>query len=182
MSPARLVQLRLATQQISAPAFATPAEVVGWLGAIQAQDYQGALWAVGLRLANAREGDVERALADRTIVRTWPMRGTLHFIASADARWVLDLLAPKVIGRAARRFHELELDGATIARARRVLAKRLEGGKAVTRPAVYRTLEGAGISTAGQRGIHILWRLALDRFLCFGPRDAKQQTFVLFDE
>jgi hypothetical protein len=181
MSPAHLVPMRLAAQRISSTTFERPSEAVAWLGAIQAQDYQGSLWAVGLRLAGARAGHIEQALADRSIVRTWPMRGTLHFIAAADARWVIDLLAPKVVARAKRRFHELGLDGSTIARARRVLAKRLVGGKAVARPAVYAALEGARISTAGQRGIHILWRLAQECFLCFGPREAKQHTFALFD-
>ena len=57
-----------------------PSQVVGWFGAMQAQNYQGALWAIGLRTAGADRAEVERALADRTIVRTWPMRGTLHII------------------------------------------------------------------------------------------------------
>jgi hypothetical protein len=182
MSPAQAVQLRLFAQRISATTFTKPAEVVAWLGAMQAQDYLGALWAVGLRLGGARESDIECALADRSIVRSWPMRGTLHFIAAADARWVIDLLAPKMIARASRRFRELGLDASTFTRARRVLSKRLDGEKAVTRAAVYQALERAKISTAGQRGIHILWRLAHECFLCFGPRDGKQHTFVLFDQ
>jgi hypothetical protein len=182
MGPAQAVKLRLFAQRISATTFRRPAEVVAWLGAMQAQDYLGALWAVGLRLEAARESDIERALADRTIVRTWPMRGTLHFIAAADARWVIDLLAPKIISRASRRFRELGLDETTFARARRVLSKRLDGGTGVTRSAVYEALERGKISTAGQRGIHILWRLAQECFLCFGPREGKQHTFVLFDQ
>jgi hypothetical protein len=181
MSPADIVKLRLDAQRISATTFTRPAEVVAWLGAVQAQDYLGALWAVGLRLTRACEQDIERALADRSIVRTWPMRGTLHFVAAADARWMLDLLAPKVVTGAAGRFRALDLDDATIARARRVLAKRLQGAP-LTRPAVYDVLERAKISTVGQRGIHILWRLAHECLLCFGPREGKQQTFVLFDE
>jgi hypothetical protein len=181
MKPAELARLRLETQRISATTFTDPAEVVAWLGAVQAQDYLGALWAVGLRLARAREQDVERALADRRIVRTWPMRGTLHFVAAADARWLVDLLGPRAIAGAAGRFRALELDDATVARARRVLAKRLEAGTPITRGAAYDQLERAKISTAGQRGIHILWRLAHERLICFGPREGKQQTFVLFD-
>jgi len=181
MSPADIVKLRLDAQRISATTFTRPAEVVAWLGAVQAQDYLGALWAVGLRLTRAREQDIERALADRSIVRSCPMRGTLHFVAAADARWMLDLLAPKVVTGAAGRFRALDIDDTTIARARRVLAKRLQGAP-LTRPAVYDVLERAKISTVGQRGIHILWRLAHECVLCFGPREGKQQTFVLFDE
>jgi hypothetical protein len=182
MSPADVVKLRLDAQRISATTFTRPAEVVAWLGAVQAQDYLGALWAVGLRLIRACEKDIEGALADRSIVRTWPMRGTLHFVAAADARWMVELLAPKMVAGAAGRFRALGLDDATFARARSVLVKRLEGGTPLVRAAVYEALERAKISAAGQRGIHILWRLAHESLLCFGPREGKQQTFVLFDE
>jgi len=171
----------MAAQRISATTFVRPVEAIAWLGAVQAQDYLGALWAVGLRLAGAREADVEAALADGSIVRTWPMRGTLHFVAAADARWILDLLAPKSVAGAAGRFRALGLDDETFARARRALAVRLEREGRLARPAVYDVLERAKVSTEGQRGIHILWRLAQEKFLCFGPREGKQQTFVLFD-
>ena len=162
--------------------FTRPSEIVSWLGAVQAQDYLGALWAVGLRLVGASEPDVERALAERSIVRTWPLRGTLHFVAASDARWMLELLGQRVVARAAGRFRALGLDEATFARARGVLVKGLEGGRRVTRPVAYEMLERAKISVAGQRGIHILWRLAHEIVLCFGPREGKQHTFVLADE
>jgi hypothetical protein len=177
-----VAQLRLDAQRVSATTFERPAEVVGWLGAVQAQDYLGALWAVGLRMTQAREADVERALIEGSLIRTWPMRGTLHFVRPADARWMLELLGPKAVAGAAGRFRALGLDGATLTRARRVLVKRLEKEGRLTRPNVYETLERAGISPADQRGIHVLWNLAHDRVLCFGPRQGKQQTFVLFDE
>jgi hypothetical protein len=61
---------------------ATPHAVVAHFGAMQAQDYLGALWAVGARMGTALETEVEEALAQRTIVRCWPMRGTLHFVAA----------------------------------------------------------------------------------------------------
>jgi hypothetical protein len=172
---------RLYRQHIASSAFARPAEAVAWLGALQAQDYLGALWAVGLRLASAREADVEAALADGSMVRTWPLRGTLHLVAATDARWILELLGARAITSAAGRFLQLGLDDATFARARRVLGSRLERDGRLTRAAAYEALERAKVSTAGQRGMHILWRLAHERLLCFGPREGKQQTFVLFD-
>src|SRR5262249_29365815 len=91
-----IARLRLHNQHIATATSERPGDVVAWLGAVQAQDYLGALWAVGLRMRNAVEADIERALADRTIIRTWPMRGTLHFVAAADIRWMLELLAPRV--------------------------------------------------------------------------------------
>lgn len=173
---------RLRNQRIAGPRFDRPGDVVAWMGAMQAQDYLGALWAVGLRTKSAREDAVEKAIADRQIVRTWPMRGTLHFVAPADIRWMLALLTPRVIAGQRGRHRQLELDQATFDRSRGLLTRALEGGRQLTRDAAYETLEAAGVSTAGQRGIHILAHLAQDGLLCFAARQGKQQTFALLEE
>ena len=182
MTPAEVAALRLRAQGLAGTPPAEPREVVARLGAVQAQDYLGSLWAVGLRTKGATERRVEQALADRTLVRTWPLRGTLHLVAAEDVRWMLALVAPRVIASAAGRFRQLGLDEATFSRSRKVLRRALSGGRALARPEVVRALEAARISTAGQRGIHILWRLAHEGLLCHGPREGKQQTFVLLDE
>src|SRR6202007_3360668 len=86
------------------------AEIVAALGAMQAQEYAGALWAIGLRATGATQASVEKALADGTIVRTWPMRGTLHFVAAEDVRWMLELLTPRIVASSAGRYRQLELN------------------------------------------------------------------------
>ncbi len=177
-----IVRRRLAAQSIAPAVHARPADVVAHLGAVQAQDYLGALWAVGLRMKQATEADVERALAEREIVRTWPLRGTLHFVAAADARWMTDLLAPKQAKAATTRQLQFGIDGAVIMRARRVVEKHLEGGRRLTRPQLYAVLDRAKISTRMGRGLQLVWRLAHDGLICFGPREGKQQTFVLLHE
>src|SRR5947208_17134071 len=97
MNARDIATMRLRNQQISNATGATPQEVVARLLALQAQDYRGALWSIGLRLPGSTATRIERAIADRTIVRTWPMRRTLHFVAAADVRWMLRLLAPRSI-------------------------------------------------------------------------------------
>src|SRR5687767_14951968 len=92
-----IVVQRLHNQHLSRPTFEKPAEVVRWMGAVQAQDFLYSLWAVGLRMTHATEADTEQAIADRTIVRTWPMRGTVHFVPAEDAAWMLELLSQRVI-------------------------------------------------------------------------------------
>jgi hypothetical protein len=179
---AEIARRRLESQRLSRTTFTKPEELVAWLGAVQAQDYLGALWAVGLRLVDACEPDVERALAERTIVRTWPMRGTLHFVAAADARWITELLAPRAVAAGASRLAAAGIDRAVNTKARRALERKLEGGRRLTRPAAYRVLEDAKIATGDSRGLHLLWLLAHDGVLCFGPREGKQQTFVLLEE
>jgi hypothetical protein len=176
-----ITRRRLVSQQIASPRFATPGELVRWMGAVQAQDPFGARWALGLRLPSALESDVEDAVAARTIVRTWPMRGTLHYAPAADVRWMLRLLTPRVMARSAGRYRELELDAAALRRAAKVLARALKG-RALTRAEAYAALQRGGVSPAGQRGIHILGHLAQQGLVCFGSRKGKQPTFVLLEE
>src|SRR5215475_2141464 len=183
MTNSDIARLRLHNQRIAGATFGRPADVVAWMGAVQAQDYRGALWAVGLRMRNAVEADIERALANRTIIRTWPMRGTLHFVAAADARWMLELLTPRVVENNAQRLlRQFGLDEAAFARSKDLVALALQGAKQLTRNAMYEVIDTGGVSTAGQRGLHILWRLAQDGVICFGAREGKQQTFALLDE
>ena len=58
---------RLYNQHIARATFEKPIDVVEWLGAVQAQDYLGALWAIGLRMGNAAKKDIKQAIADKTI-------------------------------------------------------------------------------------------------------------------
>ena len=131
----RIALSRLANHGIATPTFAQPGDVVTWLGALQAQDYGGALWAIGLRMTGATERSIEQAIAERTIVRTWPMRGTLHFVAAQDVRWLLALLTPRVIAHSAGRYRQLELDEVTFARQQRGVCQGVTG-RASSSPAM----------------------------------------------
>ncbi|MBO0724005.1 MAG: AlkZ family DNA glycosylase [Blastocatellia bacterium] len=183
MTSSDIANLRLRNQHIAGARSERPADVVARMGAVQAQDYLGALWAVGLRMRNAVEADIERALADRTIIRTWPMRGTLHFVAAADARWMLELMTPRIVANNAQRLlRQFDLDENAFARSKELFERALEGGKRLARTAMCKVLEEGGVSAANQRGLHILWRLAQDGVICFGAREGKQQTFALLDE
>lgn len=178
-----MIPERLHNQLLATSGAATPQAVVSHLGALQAQDYLGALWAVGLRTREATEADVERAIEERRIVRCWPMRGTLHFVAAEDVRWMLDLLAPRALQRHRTRLErDFSLDAAALRRCRTAAAKALRGGKSLTRAELYSALDRAGIATANGRGLQIVFALAHERVICFGARRGKQPTFVLLDE
>jgi hypothetical protein len=179
----RLATLRLRHQRIGHNPFASAAEAVRWFGAVQAQDYLGALWAIGLRTRGATETSVEQAIAERTIVRTWPLRGTLHFVAAEDARWMLDLCAPRTLARNAQRLRrDHGIDNRIVVRSRKVLTDALGGGVCLARPELYRRLEGARIATGASRGLHLLWWHATEGLICLGARAGKQQTFALLDD
>ena len=183
MTPAEILRRRLENQALARTAFRSPEEVVAWFGAVQAQDYLGSLWALGLRSRDATEATVEAAVSRRAIVRTWPMRGTLHFVAAADVRWITRLLAPRVLARnAARIKREVGVDATVVARCREVIARALQGGQRLERAALYQALESKKIATGDSRGLHILGWLAMEGTLCLAGRNGRQHTFALLDE
>jgi hypothetical protein len=149
---------------------------------MQAQDFAAALWAIGVRVDGATAASVTRALDEGHIVRSWPMRGTLHFVAAEDLGWMLELGAPRVIRSMAARHRDLELDDGVF-RASRDLAERLlSGGGRASREELMAALEAGGISTAGQRGYHIIAHLAMTGTVCWGPASGTQQALVLVEE
>lgn len=182
MTLKELAQYRLYNQQITQDQFKTVGELVAWMGAMQAQDYAAGKWAIGARMNGITDADVEKAIEHKEIIRSWPMRGTLHFVSPDDIRWMQALTTPYMLRGVAKRWQNLGLDENTVERAKEVFAKALKGGKVLTRKEMLEVLEKAGISTASQRGYHILWYASQTALLCFGPVKDKEQTFVLLDE
>jgi hypothetical protein len=120
---------RLQNQHIEYSQMQTPVELLSSLGAIQGQDYQGAKWSLGLRLAKTTDEQIEQAIADNKIVRTWLMRGTLFLTAASDVRWILDIVAERLLANSQRRYRELELDEATFAASDVILFEALKDAK-----------------------------------------------------
>jgi hypothetical protein len=174
--------LRMAAQRLVGPRLPTPAEAVGWLTAVQAQDLPGALTSVALRTSGGGRAAVESALDAGEVVRSWPMRGTLHLVAASDLRWMLELLGPRVIAGAAARRAALELTDADVERARELSVAVLQGGHRLSRAELLTVICDGGVSTAGQRGYHLLWYLSQTGTLCLGPTRDGEQLYVLFDE
>lgn len=173
---------RLNNQGIIKKEFSEPAETVKRLGAVQAQDYYGSLWGIGLRTRNCSAEQIESAIANKKIIRTWPMRFTLHFTSPEDVRWMLKWFTPRVISASAARRNQLEIDESVLKKSRKIFTKALQGGKQITRTGMYNLLEKINISSANQRGIHILAHLSMEGLLCFGAREGKQFTFTLLEE
>lgn len=182
MSVSEIVYHRLHNQLIGRKKSELPEQVVAWFGAMQAQDYAGVKWAVGFRCNNATQATVEQAIAGKRIIRTWLMRGTLQLVAAAEVRWMLSLLAPRLIANSARRYRQLELDDSAFAHSFKSLTNTLQDGKPMTRAEIMLALEEAGVSVTGQRGYHILRRAGLEGLICFGPMQDKAETFVRLDE
>ncbi len=181
MTAPNVPQQRLQNQHISRQTFEHPSVIVEWMVAIQAQDYAGAKWSVGLRLPGSTDAAIEQAIADRRILRTWAMRGTLYLVAAADIRWLVTLIAPRVRTANTRRYKQLELDDKTLARSNEVIATALQdaGGRQLTRKDLFEILEATGISTRGQRGVYMLQRASLDNLICQGVMQGRDSTFIL---
>jgi Winged helix DNA-binding domain len=183
MTGMEIAQQRLRNQHISQQTFAKPSDVVEWLGAVQAQDYAAAKWALGLRLQDATDDAIEQAFSSGAMLRTHVMRPTWHFVAPAAIRWLLALTAPRVNAAAAYWYRRLELDDALFARSNAALLKALQGGQQLTRPELIPTLQQAGIATDGeQRLTYIIMRAELDGIVCSGARQGKQFTYALLEE
>lgn len=177
-----LLQLRLQNQQLLSTSYKKPEELVRWMGAVQAQDYAGCKWAVGLRTLNATDHSVEQAINDGKIIRTHVLRPTWHLVHPEDIRWMLKLTAPRINAFSAFGYRQMELTDAIFKRAHKALMKALQGGKQLTRLELQAVLQQAKIKTDELRFIHIMAHAELDALVCNGARQGKQFTYALMDE
>jgi len=145
--------------------------------AIQAQDFPGAKWALGLRAPGTTLADVDAALAAGSIVRSWPMRGTLHLTAAEDLKWMLALMTPRVLAGLTKRQSELQLDAKSLGKAQDVARKALAGTR-LDRQGMFAALDKAKLNADPHRGYHMLFYLAQTGVVCMGPDDC----YVLVDE
>lgn len=174
----RLTSLRLAALGIDRPSARSPEDAVRALLAMQAQDFPGTVWAIGLRTPTATATEVESAHAAGRFVRSWPMRGTLHVIAPEDLHWMLSLTAERMIRTAEGRRRQLAITDRDNDRAESIARELLAGGNRATRRSLLDAFDAGGVSTEGQRGAHLLVRLAQSGVLVLAERDA----WVLLDE
>jgi hypothetical protein len=178
---------RLKNQRLSLPNLKQAADVVHWLGAVQAQDYYAAKWALGLRMHAATDQGLEKAFAAGEILRTHVMRPTWHFVTPADIRWLLKLTAPRINAATSYYYRKLGLDEAVFKRTNKAIAKALQGGRQLSREALRAVVQRTGVATNDtpddlQRFNNILFRAELDAVICSGARQGKQFTYALFDE
>jgi hypothetical protein len=185
LTTARIQALRSQAQRLDATRRpASVHEVVSHLVALQAQDVPAGTLGVGARADRLTVTDVDRARnVERSIVRTWCLRGTLHLVAAADVRWLLEIVRPGLEAANRTRRRELGLDDEDTARGVALLRRFLaDGPRARGEIAVH--LAEHGVASHGQATIHVIWRAAIDGLVCCGPDRASggEPTFVLLDD
>jgi hypothetical protein len=174
---------RLANQRLVGKPFRSPTDVVGRLGAVQAQDYSGAKWAVAQRTRGATDASIEALISRGAILRTHVLRPTWHFVLPVDIRWMLALTAPRIARQMSYNNRRLGLTPKIFARTNDALARALEGGTQLTRPQIADVLTRARVdSSDGLRVAHLLMQAELDAVICSGARRGKQFTYALLDE
>jgi hypothetical protein len=181
-SSSAVVELRLRSLLLETSPAAGPAAVARHFLAVQAQDFPASRWALGLR-SGVAECDVEQAFNDGLIVRSWPMRGTLHVVPAADLGWLQRLTSARVLGAAAeRRRSHLGLDPAHVERVRECAMGVLAGGRALGREALLAEVSQRGVRVEPAWKYHLIWFLAQTGTLVFGPAAAGEALLVLAED
>ena len=183
-----MLWLRATAQRLTRDGLArtSPAAILHELGGLQAQVLSAAALGMRARSPGLSAASVNRALNDeRSIVRTWLMRGTLHVVAAQDVRWLVDLLGPVFSRAATRRHAQLGLDDDLKARGVAAIRRILSDSGPLTRYELVDRLRRRNVTLdpETQAPIHLIGLAALQGILCLGPdRDDGDPTYVLMDD
>jgi hypothetical protein len=152
----------------------TVVDAVGRVVALQGQDVRANRLAARVRSDGLTHQDVDDAVGNGEVVRTWAMRGTLHMLAAVDLRWVLAEVGAYFRDRQAPRRRRLGLDDAACERG----VARLE--PVLTEPLTRAEIkERVDLDLAGQAAPYFLGFAALEGVICRGPERGSEPTYVL---
>jgi hypothetical protein len=173
---------RLISQKIASSDFKTPSEIERWMGAMQAQDFAMAKWAIGVRLNDPTDKKIESAFDKGEILRTHILRPTWHFVSADDIYLMLQLSATKIKSSLKSRHNQLELTESIISKSNLIIEKSLSNGSSLTREELADEFHKALIRTDENRLSHILFRSELDGIICSGPIKKNKLTYALLHE
>lgn len=177
-----LISQRLHSHWLLNKRFSTPAEVIDYYWCIQAQDIPQATRVIGSRIPGSTKNTIKKACADWSIVRTWPMRWTLHYMSPKYVHRMLDLCASKTLSWFAKRREFLWISDKYAEKALEIMEKALKGWKCLTRIWLGEALKAWWIPMQTQWVYHLACYAATRKLICFWPPTEKEETFVLLDE
>lgn len=179
-----IADIRLHSQQLINPIFESPKELVAYMGAIQAQEYTMARWAVGIRLKTGNLSTVDEALRKGEILRTHVMRPTWHFIAAEDIRWMLKLSGKRIIAAndSYAKGHCQDISSETYGRAFRLLEKLLEGNNHQTKQELEEAFRAEGFETDDRQINRFFTRAEAEGLICSGADKGNKPTYALLEE
>jgi hypothetical protein len=177
---AAIAAARLQNQLITRPIAGGPSAVVAHMGAVQAQEFEPAKWALGLRMREgASDRTIERAFSEGRILRTHVLRPTWHFVPQPDIRWLLALTGPGVQRRVATYHRRLGLDAPLLTRATRLIERAIVRHGPLTRRELRGHLAKAAIVVDAMPLAFIMTHAELTAVVCSGPRRNSQFTYAL---
>jgi hypothetical protein len=179
LKPNDILRLRLANQQLTFKRFSKVGELVEWMGAIQAQDYAMSKWALGLRLNDFCEDDIEKAINAGEIFRVHTLRPTWHFVAAGDLRWIMALTAPHIKRQMATQNRQIGLTDSIFRKCQKIILELLSDGTSRTREEIVAQLKSKRIVLDNLQATNVMIYAELEMIVCNGPRRAKQFTYRL---
>lgn len=145
------------------------AETARRMLAVQGQDWRSARWALGLRSPGTSVAGVHEAFNAGLIVRSWPMRGTIHLLAAEDIGWMQQVTNPRVLSGAARRREFLGISDETLEKLVEVSVEALRGGVSMDRDELANVWTEAGIEWQSNWRYHLIWWLCQNGLAVLGP-------------
>ncbi len=176
--------LRVRSQRLTPQPASTVLDVVRETGGLQAQDSAAGSLSARARGSGITAEEVDRArLEDRSVVRTWAMRGTLHLVPTEDIGWLLPLFEPVFVPRDRGRLSQLGIDESAAVRGVRVIRDFLARHGLATRTEIRGELAANGIPAEGQATIHLIYRAAFEGLICCSAdKGAGTHEFALLDD
>ncbi len=181
MTVSELLQRRLSSQLLQPKRLGTAQDAVRHMGAMQAQDYAMAKWAIGIR-SGEDESFISQAIDSGKILRTHVLRPTWHLVAAEDIHWMLELTAPHLLGPLYSSSKKMGLDMALLRKATSIIRKLLSNHQYMTREEIMTALQKHHIPTDGLKPSHIMMHAEVERVVCSGPMRGKNFTYALMEE
>ena len=147
---------------------------------MQGQDPRGARLAVRARSEGVAAADVDRGLTEkRSLLITWVNRGTLHLLRSEDYPWLHALTTPSLLTSNTRRLRQEGVSEGAAEKGVGTIERALAEDGPLTRPQLRERLGAAGVPTAGQALVHVLFLATLRGIAVRGPMVGKEHAYVL---
>ena len=182
MTIREIIERRLSCQHILTSTFSKPNEIIRWFGAMQSQDFSGAIWAISQRLNLLSKKEVETTFNEGTILRTHLLRPTWHFVTPEDIAWILKLSAPRVKKAMGTYNKTLGLNDTIFEDSETIITNELKHDKYLARNEIGMLLKKNGITWQGNGLAHIVMNAELNASICSGPIQNNKQTYALFSE
>lgn len=182
MDASTVINLRLNNQLLMGSDLKTPQDVVSWMGAVQAQDFNMSKWALGVRLPLLNDKSVEDAVNKGQIIRTHILRPTWHLVAAQDIHWMLELSRPRLRPVSRSYNTAVGLTDLVSAKAHDIIRQTLESGKHLTRSQIGDVLNDKGIELNSHQLNQIMFGAELEGIVCNGAIAGNKQTYCLLEE